>query len=270
MIDKDTIDYTKLPPDMLKLLEEVEKNSPQERQLRAIAQLSKLTQLMLDALNQLNTRAVDDSTKAGEQFDELKSLLASLDKEPQELPDFSKPIISAVKELEKSITTALKKIDVKPEVNSPDVNITAPEVDLTELTALIRESIPRAFQEAISLIPQPETPEPLDITPIQQALNAMSEQLESVDVGVRMKPQFPTTLKVTNTDGSAVNSDIPLATKITTSGTDTYVGEALPGSSQAAAVWRIQKIDNDGNVTWKDGDSEFDNTATDLTAGSFS
>lgn len=73
-------------------------------------------------------------------------------------------------------------------------------------------------------------------------------------------------------DGQNVQRNVAsaLATKITTSGSDTYVGEAAPGTSQATAKWRIQKIDTNGNITWKDGDANFDNTATDLTTGSFS
>lgn len=68
----------------------------------------------------------------------------------------------------------------------------------------------------------------------------------------------------------SVMSSPSYATRITTSGSDTYVGEALPGTSTSAAAWRIQKIDTNGNITWKDGNDNFDNTATDLTAGSFS
>lgn len=62
---------------------------------------------------------------------------------------------------------------------------------------------------------------------------------------------------------AAGGSSASYTVKITTSGTDTYIGEAAPGSSQASAVWRVQKVDADGNTTWKDGNDNFDNTATD-------
>lgn len=73
-----------------------------------------------------------------------------------------------------------------------------------------------------------------------------------------------------NSEGKQVYPYENLAIKITKSGTDTFVAEAAPGSSYSDAVWRIQKITSTGNVTWKDGDDAFDNTATDITIGSFS
>jgi hypothetical protein len=61
----------------------------------------------------------------------------------------------------------------------------------------------------------------------------------------------------------------PYAVKITP-GADTYIGEAVPGTLQSAAAWRCQKIDANGSVTWADGNANFDNVATDLTALSYS
>jgi hypothetical protein len=46
------------------------------------------------------------------------------------------------------------------------------------------------------------------------------------------------------------------------SATVSYVGEALPGSLQGDAVWRIKKLDEGGTpelqVEWADGTSDFD------------
>lgn len=69
-----------------------------------------------------------------------------------------------------------------------------------------------------------------------------------------------------------VNSQLPIgdsmATKITVSGTITYVGIAAPGTAQGTAKWQCKKIDTTTGVviTWADGDANFDNTSTDLTA----
>jgi len=60
------------------------------------------------------------------------------------------------------------------------------------------------------------------------------------------------------------------ARKVTVDGTDTYIGHAVPGTAQATAAWRCQKIDTNGTRTWADGDTLFDNVATDLTALSYS
>lgn len=56
--------------------------------------------------------------------------------------------------------------------------------------------------------------------------------------------------------------------------TTAYRGEAAPGSSESASVWRIQRITfgADGDVTrqWADGDAEFDNQWSQRTTLSYS
>lgn len=44
------------------------------------------------------------------------------------------------------------------------------------------------------------------------------------------------------------------------SATISYVGQAAPGSSAAAAVWRIKRIDSTSGIiiTWADGNDAFD------------
>ncbi len=63
-----------------------------------------------------------------------------------------------------------------------------------------------------------------------------------------------------------------LALKVTVSGAITYVAEAAIGTAQSAASWRAKKIDTTSGtvVTWCDGNDNFDNVATDLTALSYS
>lgn len=58
--------------------------------------------------------------------------------------------------------------------------------------------------------------------------------------------------------------------KITVDGTDTYIAHAVNGTLEADAKWRCQKIDSAGTRTWADGNTDFDNIATDLTALSYS
>lgn len=53
-----------------------------------------------------------------------------------------------------------------------------------------------------------------------------------------------------------------LINNIDVAGSTTYVGEAAPGSSNAAAVWRIKRIVETGPdsvLRWADGDTNFDN-----------
>ena len=63
-----------------------------------------------------------------------------------------------------------------------------------------------------------------------------------------------------------------MAMKITEVGDVTYVAMAAPGTAQATAKWQAMKIDETTGIviTWADGDADFDNISTDLTALSYS
>lgn len=63
-----------------------------------------------------------------------------------------------------------------------------------------------------------------------------------------------------------------MSVKVTTSGTNTYLALAKPGASQSSAIWQARRIDSSSGVsiTWADGNANFDNSATDLTALSYS
>jgi len=53
-------------------------------------------------------------------------------------------------------------------------------------------------------------------------------------------------------------------------GTYDYFAFALPGTSTATASWKVFRIDANLNKQYADGNALFDNTATDLTALSYS
>lgn len=63
-----------------------------------------------------------------------------------------------------------------------------------------------------------------------------------------------------------------LALKITVVGSVTYIAKAAPGTLEATDRWQCKKIDETSGtvVTWADGDSNYDNVATDLTALTYS
>jgi len=63
-----------------------------------------------------------------------------------------------------------------------------------------------------------------------------------------------------------------LATKVTVSGSITYVGVAAPGTAQSAESWQCKKVDETTGtvITWADGNANFDNVATDLTTLTYS
>jgi hypothetical protein len=66
--------------------------------------------------------------------------------------------------------------------------------------------------------------------------------------------------------------ETPMAVKITENGAVTYIAKAPAGSSQSDPVWQVRKVDETTGtvITWADGDGNFDNIATDLTALTYS
>lgn len=72
-------------------------------------------------------------------------------------------------------------------------------------------------------------------------------------------------------DGSSLQRSIAdsMAVKITTSGSDTYVGLAAPGTLQSSSLWQAFKYSS-GVLTYAGGSASFNNVATDLTALSYS
>lgn len=102
----------------------------------------------------------------------------------------------------------------------------------------------------------------------------LSEQTILEKVFDRVKRTFAVTsygFDGTNTQAEPAKA---MATKITTVGDVTYVGKAAPGTAQSTAKWQCKKIDSSVSgtivITWADGDVEFDNVATDLTALTYS
>jgi len=63
-----------------------------------------------------------------------------------------------------------------------------------------------------------------------------------------------------------------MALKLTEDGSVTYIGIAAPGTAQGTAKWQAMKLDETSGlvITFADGDADFDNVATDLTALSYS
>ena len=106
------------------------------------------------------------------------------------------------------------------------------------------------------------------------------DQITQTEQNILNKSQ-DTTFKVLVTQGlgyDGVNLQrLPadaMATKITVSGSYTYIAIAAPGTAQDTAKWQVKRIYDDGAgttvITWADGDANFDNVATDLTSLSYS
>lgn len=243
----------------------------QQKQLQILQDIADMTQEMLlghDKELKKSDKTVSDMGSL--LMDMRESLDAIRKQETPETPDFSKPVVEALTKLQ----SELKKIDTKPvvKVDAPKVNVTPSSVDLKGIEKILKTDIPKAFQEAIKLIP--ESPEP-DQQPLLDALNGLSEQLLSIETATRMKPVFPNTIngytKLAGSDanlkddtnyGDGLTSGVAafaqryydgqggynrtpaMLTKTDTGTTNIiYIGKAKNGTSLSAANWQIKKID---------------------------
>jgi hypothetical protein len=226
----DEVQYSKLPTEVQALIEQAEKNKPENQQLEVLSDVALMLQEIINLLDsQQNDKTVEN---LGALLMDMRESLDTLkNRADPTLPDFSKPVVKAITSLDKSFNKAIKglpKPDFNPniKVDSPDVHVSPPDVDLRGVEKVLKNEVPKAFEKAIKLLPL--SPE-LDLTPLQDDLDKlykmMSDKLESIDNGTRLKPQFPNTLKVTNTDGSPIN-----AGKLVTEEFD-YIGVGYPDAT---------------------------------------
>ena len=201
------IEYSKLDPQTRKLLEDVESRKPE---VQSLAELKKVSQSLewLSAYLQRQNQTTEKTS--GDIADVLLDVRDALDEftsqEAPEQPDYAKPVVGAVEDLKMALTVAIKGIEVSPKVAAPNVKVEAPKLDLSGVEKAMRE-IPKALEAAIKKMPQTEIPE-TDLSPLVSKFDDMLAKLSEIDTGVRMKPQSPSTLKVTNPDGSPIGSSL--------------------------------------------------------------
>lgn len=235
-------DFKDLPKDLQDKMVKWEEQSPANLQLKALQEIVKKTQLVVSELNNLQVKDEKNSGNMGSLLIDIRESLDNMAaQEAPEAIDYSTPIVDAVLKLEKALNASIKTIDVKPNVNvaSPNVKIDVPKLDLSKIEKILKTDIPKAFQLAIKSIPS-ETPD--DYTPLIVKFDEMFEILQSIDTASRMKPA-PGVIKVTNPDGSAINSAIyDKRLDDTTTLNMIYIGEAVPGTATSAATWRIKRL----------------------------
>ena len=260
-------DYSKLSPDLQEKIKGWEANNPANKQL---VKLNDIASIMQDISNVIDYRG-EQSDKTLKELgtvltDAREQLVAMNAKEAPETPDTSQPVIDALSKLEKALTGSIKAIDTKPVVNvpkadAPVVNVDAPSVtvDNKEIAKLLKTDIPQAFDKAIKSIVIPKT----DTTATNQLLKDLSEKLDSIDTGVRLKPQAPNTVKVTNPDGSTIggSADYQSFNDTTTDANLVYLGKALPGSATSDAAWKIKRYNKSaGHMSFADDETTFTKT----------
>lgn len=180
-----------------------------KEQLQTLQDIADMTQEML--------RVVDEQGKSGDKTVEsigallidMRESLNSLNKKELDMPDYAKPVVDAVGKLENSIAKAIKSIDIKPD--APQVNVEPSRVDLKGVESAIAQ-IPKAFKEAIALIPKVSIPK-ADYSSLLTAWEGISQQLQSIDTATRMKPQ-PGSISINNTS----DNPVPVSASIDTAG----------------------------------------------------
>jgi len=216
----ENIDRTKLSVDELAKLEQYEFNLKQVKRLKDIQDImSEVAGTLADS----SDTSEETAKKFGALLTDIRESLSSLNKkETPESPDYAKPVVEELKKLETALSKAIKGIDTKPQVNVPAPQVKVePKIDLKGVEKVLKD-MPAAFEKAIKLIPKTENK---DYT---EQFDQMLEQLASIDVASRLKPQFPTVLKVTNADGTVVGSD----------------------SAKATAAYSIQAVSDDGTYKY--------------------
>lgn len=187
-------------PKFIQLQESLDKQyNPQIQQITALEDIANIVQDISVRLDSIPS--VGGGDKFGSLLIDIRESLAAIkNKEDPAQPDYSKPVVEAVKKLETALASALKVT-----VNAPDVKVNASKVDLKGVEKVLQIEIPQAFQQAIKSIPEVNIPE-ADYTSITAKLDDVTEWLKSIDKASRMKPQMPTQLKVVNPDGSNVGT----------------------------------------------------------------
>lgn len=197
-------DASKLDPELRKKIEEWQKNSPANKQLQTLEDLTAITQEIFGILEDNTTDGAKNAKEVGATLLDIRDKLASLnDKEVPEVPDHAKPVVGAIDDLKAALTASIKGIELRPDikVGSPDVKV--PEVDLSALEKVVKDELPKAFKEAIKLIPKTDIPKN-DYSELADLLSAQINWLESIDTASRLKVQIPSTMKVTNPDGTPI------------------------------------------------------------------
>lgn len=215
-------DYSKISPELRAKLEELDKQRPENQSLQKLQDIA----LMLQEIIMTDDEKRKGSNKTIEEFgalltDARESLQTIANKEDKEFPDFAKPITDLLDKLVEAVNS--KEYSPKIDVKVPDINVPTPQVtvdvdapDMKGIEKLLKTEVPRAFEEALSKIPETVIPEYPD------RWDEVLEWLESIDTASRKKPTPPTQLKVVNPDGTLIASTLP---------TDTYSAVAIDASS---------------------------------------
>lgn len=246
---------------------EVEK-APNEV-VRALSELNSTTEKAITSLkDELIAERVDfeSFTKTvNELFEKAAEKLEALNTQP-DYSSLVESISSQLKELKEatnSVSTEVAKQDYSPTIN-------VPPPDFSRLNGLLK-AIPQTIDNSLKNLNN------LDAEEARKNFRKIIELLEKIAAkewvsGGTTVVGGSAVQETLISNNSLVTTPKAYATKITVAGTISYIAKAEPGTLYSTAAWQVQKVDEtDGTIiTWADGNANFDNTATDLTALSYS
>lgn len=240
-----------------------------------------------EVVNQLREIGTPDVQWVVESIESLhKTLKAQSGERPEikvnipelEQKDYTE-LISMLAETIKGVEQAVKEQTTTvqaPVVNIPETVVNVPETDLKPLERGLEK-----VEKAVKAVKIPKIPK-TDTTGIEKRIDKSNKLLKEIvekPVGgggggggswPAVNADEITHPLTVDSHGNLKIIDTPMAKKITAVGSITYIASATPGTAQATAAWQVQKVDESiaGTtvITWADGNANFDNVATDLTA----
>lgn len=228
-----------LPPDLIEKIKGIESRKPENQQLQVLADIATMLQELINLADDEKEAKESDVEQFGAVLLDIReSLKAIKDREDPESQDYATPVVEAVSKLEKSFAEQIKKIEVKPVVNvpkqdikvaAPIVNVDAPRIDLSDITKALKTEMPKAFKEAIGLIPKTE----VNIPEAPDRWDEVLDWLKSIDTASRMKPQFPNIISSRITDGTDTADVVQLGTAITTTDKGLVTNSVIHGQTTA-------------------------------------
>ena len=248
------IDYSKLPKELIDKMAVWEKNQPANKQVALLEEIQSMFEELIVELSKQQSAGERSNKDFGALLLDIREAIRSLASvEPAEAIDFSKPIVTSLSKLETTLTASIKAVSVTPQYNpiikvdSPVVNVDTPKVtvDNKELVKILKADLPKAFDQAIKSIVIPEN----DDVVTNQLLEELSAKLDSIDVGVRLKPQAPAKVAVTNPDGTNIGSSGQATERFDYANSALiYTATAPIGTADSSTGWTITKFDlSDGS-----------------------
>lgn len=172
-----------------------------ESNRQRVAQISKKTETVLQLADKLE-RLADQLEGSGLSAiaEKLETFNEKLSGMPEQIAQMQSVSDKKLNAWISQVNQALSSIELNPQfqVDAPNVEVTAPSVDLSPITNLV-SGIEKSINSAVGSIKMPEQEDRTD-----ELKEAMCEVRDAINGLIFPVTEFPTTIKVTNPDGSTI------------------------------------------------------------------